>query len=125
MKIHVPLLVMALGIASVAFQATAAPPTFVTLATSTTNTPSATGSQLQPQMTTQKSPPATPSATTVTPKSKFYWFTPAPTKMQTQVQWYGGTSTRPWGAPEWHPGQTQFPDAENHQSQLVLIGFDW
>jgi hypothetical protein len=122
MKIHVPLLVMALGIASVAFPATAAPPTFVT---ASTNTPPVTDSQLQQRMTTQSSPPAAPSATTVPPKSKFYWFTPAPTKKQTQIQWYGGTSTRPWGAPEWHPGQTQFPDAENHQSELVLVGFDW
>jgi hypothetical protein len=81
---------------------------------------------LQPQLTTQSAPPAAPSATTVTPRQKTYWFTTAPSKAPSEIHWYGQDSSRPWvEVCGWHPGQTQFPSAETDEPQLVLLQVEW
>jgi hypothetical protein len=45
-------------------------------------------------------------------------------KKQTQIERVGNMSSRPWAEiVGWHPGMSQFPDAENHESQLTLFSF--
>jgi len=119
------LLIVALVAAGVVFQAVAGPSAPST--TSTTNAAPVLNQQApaQPaaQPTVQDSP--TPSATTTISKKGFSWFTADTSTNQTEIHWDGDMSSRPWDAPEWHVGQTQFPDGENHQSQLVLFQLGW
>ena len=44
------------------------------------------------------------------------------TKEKIQIERAGKMSSRPWTEiVGWHPGISQFPDAENHESQLTLL----
>ncbi len=44
------------------------------------------------------------------------------TKERVQIDRVGNMSSRPWTEiVGWHPGTSQFPDAENHESQLILL----
>jgi hypothetical protein len=43
-------------------------------------------------------------------------------KRNDQIDRVENTSSRPWTEiVGWHPGVSQFPDAENHESQLTLL----
>ena len=44
------------------------------------------------------------------------------TKGKSQIERVGNMSSRPWTEiVGWHSGVSQFPDAENHESQLTLL----
>ncbi|MGO8764738.1 MAG: hypothetical protein ACLQSR_06340 [Limisphaerales bacterium] len=117
MKVCNTILAVLLG---AAFHAAAAP----------TNSPPASAAptpQQQMQLAMQSSaPPPAPSTTIATSKPHFTWFPGDTSKEQTKIYYYGNLSSRPWAETVgWHPGQTQFADGENQQSQLVLFQFPW
>ena len=48
------------------------------------------------------------------------------TKEKIQIERAGKMSSRPWTEiVGWHPGISQFPDAENHESQLTLLSLSF
>jgi hypothetical protein len=60
-------------------------------------------------------------AETNSPPSKLMSWQPA-AKEKSQIDRVGNMSSRPWAEiVGWHPGVSQFPDAENHESQLTLL----
>ncbi len=68
-----------------------------------------------------QSPTASNTVETNAVPAKLASLQPAP-KGKGEIQRVGKMSSRPW--PEivgWRPGVSQFPDAENHESQLVLL----
>jgi hypothetical protein len=97
---HETLLIFLVGFA---LEAVAAPPT--------------------PKAAPPKPPPQnSPSASAVTGKKSFHWFAPSPSENQSKIERVGKMSSRPWTKiVGWHPGASQFPTAENHESQLILV----
>jgi hypothetical protein len=71
----------------------------------------------------------TPPATATFEKHEFQVITPFSKftlKKPGEIEHYGNLSSRPW--PQivgWHPGESQFPTAENQEPQLVLVQFRW
>ncbi|HEY3761403.1 MAG TPA: hypothetical protein VGN23_06615 [Verrucomicrobiae bacterium] len=122
------LVVIAVGIAGLAFQVMAVPPTTTTFTavTSVTNSPPTVGSQLQSQVATLNASTTKPSSATVTPPNKWHWFPAGTSNNASETHWYGQDSSRAWTEEcGWHPGQTAFPDGEHNQSQLVVLQVDW
>ena len=66
-------------------------------------------------------PSASNATETNSPQSKLASLQPD-AKQNVQIERVGNMSSRPWAEiVGWHPGVSQFPDAENHESQLVLV----
>ncbi|HEY1660889.1 MAG TPA: hypothetical protein VGI03_00580 [Verrucomicrobiae bacterium] len=127
MKMRKGLLVFAFAVGGMAWQALAGPQPSSTL--TTTNMAPALNSQQPSQADVQpldqdQNSRSSPSASTKTNKKGFYWFTTAPKESQPQTQWYGKISSRPWDAPGWHVGQTQFADGEHQGPGLALLEVD-
>ena len=118
------LLILAMGLAIDASAAPPAPAPTMPIITKPSPT-TATNQQparAQPAPVLLGFPMTTPSASTVMPKRNLYWFTPAPSERQNRIQWYGNVSSRPWtDVVGWHPGQSQFPNGETAEPQLVLL----
>jgi hypothetical protein len=70
-----------------------------------------------------------PPATATFEKHKFQIITPfskLTLKKPERIEHYGNMSSRPWSQiAGWHPGESQFPTAENQEPKLVLIQFRW
>jgi hypothetical protein len=126
-RIRETFLAIAFGV-GVIFQAAADPSTSTLVTTNTTPTTQVPTQQQLSQLAIQATdlnPPTAPAATTIANPKEFYWFTPVPSKSQTEVHWYGNISSRPWAAPGWHVGQTQFADGENQGPGLTVCQFGW
>lgn len=56
-------------------------------------------------------------------KSKFHWFAPAnPAGLVDNRNSVAGLDTRPWTKiVGWHPGESEFPDAENFSTEMPLF----
>jgi hypothetical protein len=67
------------------------------------------------------------SSANMTAEGKIQVFTPLTASAQTpedknKIERYGNMSSQPWTQiVGWHPGTSQFPDAETHESKLTLI----
>jgi hypothetical protein len=67
------------------------------------------------------------STSDMTVERKIQVFTPLTPSVQTtedknKIERYGNMSSQPWTEiVGWHPGTTQFPDADTHESKLNLI----
>jgi hypothetical protein len=58
----------------------------------------------------------------VTSEKGLHWFTASAATKNNQIERLGNVSSRPWTEiVGWHPGTSQFQDAENHESQFVLL----
>ena len=67
-----------------------------------------------------------PYVANVTIEKKLHLFTPLTpstiTEPKDKIERYGNMSSQPWAQiVGWHPGTSQFPDADTHESKLDLI----
>jgi hypothetical protein len=70
----------------------------------------------------QPQPSQNPSAYNKVEKD-FPWLNSQSTSAEkNKIERYGNMSSQPWTEiVGWHPGTSQFPDAENYESQLILF----
>ena len=129
MKMSGTLLAIALG---TALQATAAPPMQNPPASTAAESSAVPSKLMKPQPAAQQkvqielvppaqSVPASNRAETNVIASRLMELQPTAQK-NVQIERVGNMSSRPWTEiVGWHPGLSQFPDAENRQPQLTLL----
>lgn len=73
-----------------------------------------------------ETPAQNPSATKTTVKNFRPPLPPTGLKKKYEIERVGNLSSRPWTEiVGWRPGTSQFPDAENHVPQLVLVSLNF